>query len=473
MVSAPTPIKEPTLQERAAAARDGDIAIFSKAIHRLDVEPYQLAWEEALNTEDRIVISCPPDTYKSSTVQNWVERAIGLNHNIRILWLMNAGEQAEKRVMAVQQTIEQNRAYQIAFRVQPNKQAQWTKSVLYVKRDIESEDPTLMGCGLNGPYQGLHFDVVIIDDPTNQEDVRSPATMELQRSKIRGVVLDRLVEGGRFVVILTRWGSEDLVPTFKEMGFRIVVMPVIGDYPWGPTISNKRFPLARCEQIRSDKGDALFQLTYMGNPEALSGEAIHREHIRYWNTRDLPDNPLKIFIGVDPAASTKSYADPSAIVTVGLDVRTRRKYVLDVWAARVEVPQLEAEIVKRAKSMADVMAIGVETVAFQLSLVQYLKRHRNLPLKELQYRSRRQAMNKVSGIDKDKYSRALYLDQLFTTGMLFIPEKLPMFEGVSYESELVMVPFGKHDDRMDATVFACALADSAAPNKQRVKFSWS
>src|SRR3989304_1933354 len=114
--------RPPTIEERALAARiPGDLSIFAKAVHNMDLEPYQLAWEEALNSMDRVVIVCPPDTFKSTTVQIWIERAIGQDPNIRILWLMNAGEQAEKRVMTVAQTIDSNPVYRRAYHIQPDK----------------------------------------------------------------------------------------------------------------------------------------------------------------------------------------------------------------------------------------------------------------------------------------------------------------------------------------------------------------
>ena len=66
------------LQVKALAARYGDIADFSLAVHRWRTEEYQDAWAEALESEDRLQIVCPPDTFKSSTVQCWIEQKIGL-----------------------------------------------------------------------------------------------------------------------------------------------------------------------------------------------------------------------------------------------------------------------------------------------------------------------------------------------------------------------------------------------------------
>ncbi|KKM84493.1 hypothetical protein LCGC14_1298670, partial [marine sediment metagenome] len=339
------------------AARDGDARTYAKAVHHREYELYQDAWAEALETRNRTVIVCPPDTYKSTTVRDFVEREIGKNPNVRILWVMNTGEQAQKQVMAISSTIQSNNVYRAAFNIREDTEAQWTKNVLFVERDIEDPDPTLMGTGLNGPYQGLHFNIIIIDDPTDQDDVKSPTTMLSQVEKIRGVILDRLMQkgskyypyDGRIVVILTRWGQNDLVATFKAMGFTIYEMPIVGPYPWGPTLSPTRFPMSRVKEIHNDKGDILFSLTFMCNPQAVKGNVILRDHINYWTAALIPEHPMQFVMAVDPAASTKTSADYSAIATLGVDIKTKWIYLVDMWAGRVETPDLEAKIVQIAK----------------------------------------------------------------------------------------------------------------------------
>lgn len=452
-----------SVDQRAQIAKvPGHLGLYSEAVHGNKMYDYQLAWEEALNYGDRTAIVCPPDTYKSTTVQHWLEREIANDVDSTNLWIMNAGDQASMRVFSISQTIEKNRVYQAAFpHVRPG--AVWNRQTLVVERNRESPDPTLMGCGWNGPYQGFHFKNMILDDLTNQEDVRSPTTMTQQEEKLTGVIRDRLVDGGRFIAIFTRWGLNDLYPVYKRMGFRIIEMPVLSDnYTNGYSISD-RFTPNKIAELRRDKGDALFQMTYMCNPEAAGGQIIRREHIRHWSPSSLPTHPLQIFIGVDPGLGG-DINDYSAICVLGMDIKTRVMYVLDVIAARMQVPDFEKEIVRQAKRVAGLRAIGVETIAFQRSLVQYLKRRERLPLVELPYRTRRQATQKVLGIDKDKEGRAAYLDSLFLAGRLYLPPAgmLSLCDGVDFETELVSVMAGnkRHDDRMDATCFAAALADA-------------
>lgn len=454
------------IQLRGIAARDGDVSDYSVAVHDWSMEPYQESWAEVLESENKTLIICPPDTRKSTTVQCWIEKKIGENPNIRILWLMKAGAQAQARVMAVAETIESNQVFREAFpEVLPNKNAQWSKTALYVTRSRHGPDPTLMGCGFNGPYQGFHFDIIVIDDPTNQQDVRSPSTMEDQRGRVRGVIYDRLVEDGRFVAILTRWGEDDLVPVFHELGFNVITMPIIGDYPWGPTISNKRFPLSRCEQIRIDKTDAIFGLTFMCDPYSVEGGIIRRSYLRYWGPENMPLNGTVSLMALDLAASTRNWADPSVIGTGILEVKTRKMFVADIWAKRCEALEFETEFLRRAKHTQRLVSIGVETIGYQLSFLQRLKKTSNLPVKELKYRTKVQNVHKPSGLDRDKMGRAIYVAQRFNANQLFLPKNSPYVEGISLESELVSFPFGKHDDRMDVIAFLCAMADGFSSPK--------
>lgn len=460
------------------AARIGDVSEFSEAVHDWPTEAYQDAWSEALDTERDLLIICPPDTFKSSTVQCWIEKKIGENPNIRILWIMKAGLQAEARVMSVASTIEDSAVYHEAYpKVEPDKSKKWTNTMLYVKRERDGPDPTLMGCGFNGPYQGFHFDIIIIDDPTNQEDVRSPTVMEAQRAKLRGVIRDRLDGEKRMIGIMTRWGEDDLVKAYRDMGFRVLVFPVMADYPWGPTISNTRFPLSYCQQLRKEKTDAIFDLTYMCDPLALDGGIIRRSYLRYWshdphdrpNVVGLPTGVCVALMAVDPASSTKTWADPSAIGTGLLEIKSKTLYITDVWAGKVEILELEDELKKRARHTANLVQIGVETVGFQLTFMQRLRRTTRLPLVELPYRSRRNAMNSAKGLDKDKTGRAISIAQMFNAGRLYLAEGMDYVEGVSVESELCGFPFAKHDDRLDVIAFLCAMADTYVGRGLKVK----
>ena len=226
---------------------------------------------------------------------------------------MNAKTQSEDRLVTMGQTMVHNPVYRAAFGVEPDYARGWNKSQLFLKRATVRPDPTVMATGFLGAYQGFHFKRIVIDDPSDQDDVRSPVVMDAQRERLRGVLKDRVEAGGSIDAIFTRWGESDLLATFIDMGFRVVQMPIMAEYPWGPTISNTRFPIERMAQLKQESGDVLFNLTYMCDTSAVSGFLIKRDHLRYWDTATLPSVPMPLFVAVDPAASLKTSADRSAI----------------------------------------------------------------------------------------------------------------------------------------------------------------
>ncbi|KKL74623.1 hypothetical protein LCGC14_2063030, partial [marine sediment metagenome] len=121
------------------------------------------------------------------------------------------------------------------------------------------------------------------------------------------------------------------------------------------------------------------------------------------------------------------------------------------------------KIVQIAKRTAGLRTVALETVGFQLSLLQGMRRRYHLPFKEIPYRTKKNVQTKVLGMDRDKTGRALYLDALFASGKLFIRKDHPLLDGVSLEDELCSFsPTDSHrnDDRMDAFTIACVMAES-------------
>ena len=130
-----------------------DFPFYCDFVHGRPLYDHQLVWAEELQPNGgKTLIVAPPESLKSSTV----------------------------RIMSVAETIEKSDAYHAVFpAVVPNKPRGWSHEAIFVRRGNESRpDPTVYGTGIDGPYQGSHVDMLIIDDPTDQQDVRSQATME-------------------------------------------------------------------------------------------------------------------------------------------------------------------------------------------------------------------------------------------------------------------------------------------------------
>lgn len=414
-----------------------DFAEYCRCVHNVSLYPHQRVWARELQQPDspHVLIIAPPETFKSSTVRMFIEWRIGLDPDICILLVMNTAGQAQKQVMSIAETISHNPRYHQLFPgISPHPARGWSHEMLFVGRRNEARpDPTLYGTGIDGPYQGSHVDILIVDDPTDQQDVVSSAIMEAQRQRVRGVLLDRLVEGGKFFAILTRWGEADLVRDFKEMGFSMTENPIEGHYPWGRLLCPEVFPDDRLRLLRGQKGGALYQLTYLCNPAAAEGAILKRA----WWRRYGEAPPLGTrFQSWDLSTGKSELGDYTAwgVWGVGED----GYYVLDAGRERLSMDGVirkmqllyEAETgSRRAK------AILVEAVGTSIPVVESLQQHTRLPLQEIKPGNR------------DKVSRVQGIAHLIEAGRVWLPSAAPWVE--AFVDECSAFPGGRYNDQVD------------------------
>jgi len=253
---------------------------YCKYVHNWILEPCHIEWAAHLINGERVCIVAPPDTGKSRLLRAWCEWSIGLRRDRAIMVIGNTIKQAKKIVWSVGQVIKTSQRYRQVFPlVRPTEN--WAMDAIYVTRDgLPMEyrtEATLAGYGIDGAYQGQHPDDMIIDDPTDQNDVNSPPTMLKQREQVTGVLYDRLKEGGNLFGILTRWADDDLVPTMEQIGVTILSYPAYKDtkspYPWDEGPFNNEHPVSllceawknwkQLETARGHKMDDLFKLTFL------------------------------------------------------------------------------------------------------------------------------------------------------------------------------------------------------------------
>lgn len=216
---------------------------------------------------------------------------------------MNTATQAVRQAKSIASTLEANRRYKELYpNVAPDKGWGWSSDQLYLNRVYTRPDPSLMAVGIMGPIQGSRFGMGVVDDPTDQQDARSPKTLKDQTDWRLGVYADRLVEGALERDIFTRWSRADLYSTLsRDEGRSTLVMPALGfwdGYRGGlldeATLARLRegralwpdaWPEARLAGKKREKmlsGDGgLWELTWMCNPERAAGRMIKREWLLY------------------------------------------------------------------------------------------------------------------------------------------------------------------------------------------------
>lgn len=95
--------------------------------------------------------------------------------------------------------------------------------------------------------------------------------------------------------------------------------------------------------------------------------------------------------------------------------------------------------------------VAIETVAFQKSIFQQAKRKR-IPVREMSTKE-----DAFIRIDGDKVARAYGATPLMADGRFFVPPYAPWLP--EYLQELTSFPNAAHDDQVDMTTYACAIAN--------------
>lgn len=221
----------------------------------------------------------------------------------------------------------------------------------------------------------------------------------------------------------------------------------------GPALWPGYIPLADLAAARADLGTPLFETMYQGRRGGLAGQIIAPEWFRYY--RGNPPGTCYAF--VDPAISSKTTADETAIVVANVAIDHSEiemawqqstepmppgeqppirasVYMRWFWHGRPGIKEQEDALVEVARYYRP-RAIGVEAVAYQTALVQLVVQdHPELPIEPYTP-------------DRDKLSRHLALARLYEFGRVY---HHPDLQGSAFEWQLSRLPNARHDDMADA-----------------------
>lgn len=229
---------------------------------------------------------------------------------------------------------------------------------------------------------------------------------------------------------------------------------------WGrwqrPTSDNPRVPAAELDAARAElgaygfsqefeavfltPGGGFFKEDWLGTRWVREGEAFLLTSATATPARTVAATDLIVFSTVDLAASVRTTADYSVVMTFGR-APGDRLLLLDVDRARREGPDVIPAI-RRAVAKWGARTVWIERVGFQLALVQDARRQ-GIPVREL-------------AADRDKVARALPATAALEGGRVFLPREASWLR--DFETELLAFPNGPHDDQVDSFAYGVAAA---------------
>ncbi len=313
-------------------------------------------------------------------------RMIGENKNIRIKIVCCADTFATDRVKVLKNYIDNDEDFQAVYPdIQSDDGQQWTQHRIYVQRDSQAIDPTIEARGILSKGVSGRADVLIFDDPVDDESIYSEPVRDSTRRAYQNVWMSRLVDTGFVLYIATRWADEDLTKTIMESGrYGILTQRVSEDFECieqelgGIEYAyEKTLPLStmwskdRLIARRDEIGSAAFDRGYR-QKAIIEGEILFPHFLKCMKTGLPPVSTdiekIQYFAGVDLSGKER---EGNVIAVVGR-LTNGRKFLAHIIDGKWSSPET-ADNIKAVYDKYKPHVIHVENNAYQMAIIDWMK----------------------------------------------------------------------------------------------------
>lgn len=346
--------------------------------------------------------------------------------------------------------------------------------------------------GVGGKVTGKGGDIVIIDDPTSEQEAKqaesNPGIFDGVYDWYTSGPRQRLQPGGTIIIVMTRWSKRDLTGRViqrmqsREDGTRgdnweVLELPAIldEDSPTERSMWPAFWPLKDLQDTREEIGPIKFKAQYQQQPTSESAAILKREYWRTWGidrevdtkaghsscpgpqhaaawNRGDPPACEYIIQSWDCAASKNDRSHPSAMTEWGVfkaeDPTTGKTInniiLLSAYKRRMEFPELK----QKAKQFYDESqpdSLLIENKSAGMQLIQEF-RSMGIPAEDFRGSSRGSKT-----MPNDKIARANLIADIFASSYVWAPDR-------RFAEEVIMqcadFPNGTEDDLVDSTVQA-------------------
>lgn len=331
------------------------------------------------------------------------------------------------------------------------------------RRTVIKKEATVSALGASGAVVSKHFDIIIGDDLVGFENARTEAQRKVLKEWFYSSLYPTLEPDGEIHILGTRYSPMDLYEDLiKSKNYKINVQQAITvkdgqEY----SLWESKFSLEKLRSIREEAGLIIFNMQYQNNTELAKGKIFKYKYFKHFEEYEVDYDlnrvrvkvldsqgvpywiPVRIYMGADLAISEDetSNNDYFVLTVIGVD-KNKNIYVLDYLKERLTFnAQLNAILDYGKNKFPMVERIGVETVQYQKSLAQEIRRLSLLPVINIQ-------------TSKDKVTRAMRRSALFENGKVWF--RIGMDD---LEECLLLFPEVDHDDLFDGLDFALTVAD--------------
>lgn len=431
-------------------------------------EMIKLAEDIVFGREKRAILNLPP-RFSKSEIFSWLLPAFAIGHHpqMKIIQICGNAEMAINWSAKVRNLVA-SEDYQkifpgVGLRADSKARGRWHTS----------HNGEYFAVGAEGNVTGKGGDIVIIDDPTGeQQAVSAISDPSVYRKVYQWYVAgprQRLQPGGRIIVVQSRWATNDFTGALLEAErdadspladkWKVVRLPAV--MPSGKSLWPEFWPIEQLEATRLALPPNRWSAQYMQEPSNDSTSILKREWWKRWERQRPPKCHFKM-VTMDTAYSEKETSDYTAVTTWGIFTGETPPHLgrdgkmdpggkefdclilLDAWKDRIGFPELKTAAHNHYLKW-EPDAFIVEAKASGLPLIQEL-RSRGIPVGE--YNPVRG--NKISG-PNTKMVRVNSVSDILASGIVYAPK-------LHWADELIEECAGfpqlSHDDFVDCVVMA-------------------
>jgi phage terminase large subunit-like protein len=326
---------------------------------------------------------------------------------------------------------------------------------------VTSTGTAVMPRGAGQQVRGILYgdnrpDLIIVDDLEDGESVRSPE----QRAKTKAWFFEDVINSinrsrkdWKIVVIGTLLHEDSLLANLLEdPSWYHAHLSICDDNfnsNWPDFMSNEDI-LKLVDQYRRMGLLDSFYREYMGVPIAKESAKFQQEMFKYYEETDAKfvenRRGLESMVILDPAKTTTLTADDTAIIGVGIDVKTPRIYVRDVVKGNLHPEQQYTECFNMADRIG-ARVIGIEVT----SLNEFI----TYPLRTEMIRQKRYYDIVELKARASKEERIAALVPFYRLGFVYHNRNVCG----ALEKQLLSFPRSKKDDIMDALAYVVEMLE--------------
>lgn len=312
--------------------------------------------------------------------------------------------------------------------------------------------------GRGGSLTGRGAHTLIIDDLIKDAVEAGSQTIRDQAWEwFTKVAMTRRMGKKSVIMTFTRWHSDDPIGRLTDpeneyynaalaKRIKIINLPAIAEEndPMGREVGTPLWPEFYDRDFLDEQRalDPLgFESLYQQRPSLMDGDLFKRENVRYYDEADLDLSKLRIYCASDHAVSTAQRADPTVLLTVGVDDQNRI-YLIDCWWQK-QGTEVVIEAMLDIMRMHKPLQWWAEKGHITKSIGPFL-------------RKRMAETNTFTSIIEvtpasDKATRAQSIAGRFSMGYVYFPKAKWWTEKAI--NELMGFPNGLHDDFVDALAY--------------------